>query len=88
MTELQQAMRTISNLSPAVPEKTRTGKWCYGGGTAPLNCRYIRKDGSPLTEKDVDIIRHCGPGFAKDVQTRTWPTKEEALAAWPREESR
>lgn len=52
----------------------------YGfAGSIPVELAFVGKDGSVPTERQLEIARHCGPGFAK-LKTRAWPTAAEALA--------
>ncbi len=54
----------------------------YGfAGSVPVELAYEMVDGSPLDPDQVRIARHCGPGFAKKLKGRSWPTEAAALAA-------
>lgn len=55
-----------------------TGRWGLAG-TVPVSAGYARKDGAPLTADDVEMI--CHTGSSPHCRTRTYATKEEALAA-------
>lgn len=50
-------------------------------GTVPISCSYTRKDGSPISDKQAEGIRHAGPGFVSDLKHVTYATEAEALAA-------
>jgi hypothetical protein len=58
-----------------------SGRWGFVGGVHP-HLGYINEDGSPPTEKQIATIRHSGAGFTNPrIKSRTFATKEEALAA-------
>ena len=56
-----------------------SGRWGFAG-QVPAVLAYIRKDGLPLTEKDVDNAAIAGPGIA-GLKTRSWATEDEAKRA-------
>ena len=49
-------------------------------GNVPITLAYTMEDGSPLTDRAIEAIRHCGPGFAK-VKAVRFETREAAQAA-------
>lgn len=58
-----------------------TGRWTLVG-TVPVSLVYEQADGSPLTEKQAEIIVLCGPGLLRGkVRSITYATREEATAA-------
>jgi hypothetical protein len=56
-------------------------------GRVPIAAVYERKDGAPLTPKDIETITHCGPGFAREVRARVYATQQEALDSAALEEA-
>ena len=56
-----------------------SGNWGFVGDV-PAVLAYTDGDGNPPTARQLDIARHCGPGFAS-LKTRSWPTREAALLA-------
>lgn len=62
-----------------------TGTWSFVG-RVPAHLALVMKDGSPVTAEAAKIASSFGPALAK-VRTRSWPTKEEALAAASQSES-
>lgn len=55
-----------------------TGSYGFAG-SIPVELAFVAKDGSAPTERQLEIERRCGPGFAK-LKSRSWPTAAEALA--------
>ena len=49
-------------------------------GSVPVSLRWVAKDGSPADPAEIDKAASFGPRFA-DVKTRTFATREDALAA-------
>lgn len=57
-----------------------TGRFGFVGAV-PADLAYIGTDGQPLTAELYAKVRDFGPGMFRDaVKTRTWPTREAALA--------
>ena len=56
------------------------GKFSFVGRVS-IRLAYYRADGQPMTEKDIEIIKQCGPGFGKRYRTRVFDTREDAEAA-------
>ena len=51
-------------------------------GSVPMSLCFERHDGQPLTDKDIETIRHCGPGFAKKtVKNRIFESRLDAEQA-------
>ena len=52
------------------------------GSGIPGKLLYEKIDGSPMTTKDFDAIKHCGPGlFRKTIREVRFPTREAAQKA-------
>lgn len=56
------------------------GIWSFVG-RVPETLAYRREDGQPLTDKERQTIKHCGPGFCRDpkVSAVTFESEEQAL---------
>lgn len=56
------------------------GTWSFVG-QVPESLAYRRADGQPLTDKERNTIKQCGPGFCRDpkVETLTFDSAELAL---------
>jgi len=59
--------------------KNPAGSFSFAG-SVPVELSYEMKDGSPVTDEAAQKARDFGPRLA-GVKTRTWPTREDALAA-------
>ncbi len=58
-----------------------SGVWIFRGRVAP-ELGFINADGSPPTDEQLRTIRQAGAGMTNPrIQTRSWPTREEAEAA-------
>ena len=71
-------LRDLKNLDYAKPQQSSSGGWYFGGGKCFLNLKYVKKDGSPISQEDANSIASLGPNLA-GVKTRIFPTEEEAL---------
>jgi hypothetical protein len=80
MSEFQEAAKLWSGGLGLHVTLNPAGTWSFVG-TVPIGLQYFRRDGSPLTDEDVKRITMCGAGlFRKTIGTRTWPSREEAIA--------
>lgn len=78
--EFQQALAICNSPLGLHVTKNPAGTWSFVG-TVPICLLYFRRDGQPLTEDDIQGIRQCGAGlFRKTIGSRTWPTREAAIA--------
>ena len=65
--------------STLVLMKNPAGTWHFVG-RVPMTLGFERRDGQPLTEEDIEVIQHCGPGLRKkEVKTRTFLTSKQGL---------
>lgn len=81
MTEMQQALAVISSFRTATAIQYPSGRWGLVG-KVPIDLLYTMADGSPLTEKMIEGIRHCGAGlYRKRIRSVTFASKEEAEIA-------
>lgn len=80
-------LQDLKKLQPAPAQAITcpTGRWVLVG-RVPVAAAYERKDGAPLTLRDIETITHCGPGFARACRARTYASEEEALAEVARAE--
>lgn len=83
MSELAHAANTIlSNRGLGLHVIENGNKTFSFVGAVPAVLSYYRPDGLPLTDSDIDGIRHCGAGiFRKTIGLRVYNTREEAIAA-------
>jgi hypothetical protein len=55
-------------------------------GSVPTSLAFTQSNGEPLTEKQVEVIKHCGPGlisrYVKHVTFDTKAAAEEALQSF------
>lgn len=79
MSELTHALEVVRNLPRNVLNRFPSGKWGFVGAVSvPL--AYVSKDGTtPPTEEQLRIAHQYGPALA-NVRTRTWETREDAIA--------
>lgn len=79
MNGLAQAARILANLPKNHVTQFPSGRWGFCGSVR-ADLAYRRKDGSPLTDVDIDNIRQVGPRLA-GVASVTFDSREDALAA-------
>ena len=77
--ELGVAGRISGHLPSNLPTQYSTGRWGFVG-RVDARLAYERKDGQPATDEDYKAAQRMGPSIV-GMKTRTWATKEEALAA-------
>ena len=58
--------------------KNPAGTWSFVG-SVPMVLSHERKDGEPLTDRNIEMIKHTGSD--PTCKSRAWPTKEAALKA-------
>lgn len=86
MSELAQAMRSVTAIRTQIPIETN-GLWHFVGHVDARLC-YIHTDGSPLTDEEMRAFLRdaniAGPGFAMrphNVKARYFASRAEAEAA-------
>lgn len=80
MNEIKDAVRTIRNLPANC--LIQTNGYFHFVGRVDIRLCYVQIDGAPLTQKQIDGVKHCGPGlFKATIKSRTFATREEALQA-------
>ncbi len=57
-----------------------TGRWGFVG-TVDGRLAAEHTDGTPLTEQEMIDCRKFGRGLFKNIRSRSWETREEAIAA-------
>jgi hypothetical protein len=48
-------------------------------GEVPVALAFEALDGGPPDPAQVRIAYYCGPGFAKQIRKRSWPSQDEAV---------
>jgi hypothetical protein len=79
-TEMAGAMKILHNLPDNVVIQFPSGQWGFVG-RVDARLMYEQKDGSPASAEQIAKVMQHGSGLVRDVQRRTWDTKEEALTA-------
>jgi hypothetical protein len=71
---------SLGRLAPNCIMKNPAGTWSFAG-SVDVRLAFCTADGGEPTPEMIDIARQHGPGFAKGLKSRTWPSREEALQA-------
>jgi hypothetical protein len=79
MTEMQRALKMLNELKGCHLIDGPSGRWHFVG-RVPAHLALVRKDGRAATQDDYEKARRFGPALA-GMTTRTWASKEDALAA-------
>jgi len=61
--------------------KFPSGKFGFVGDV-PSHLSHVQVNGEPLTEHQIEVCRHCGPGLlGKKIKSVVFETKEDAEKA-------